>query len=160
MSDKALVALVGDDPDKLDWLSRQLELEGFLTVVWFDDHRTTEIAERIRPSAIVVYRGSDHELEPLELLQDLRADDAVSDIPTVICTANLEFIDEHAGEIETLDGTVLARPIDIFDLVQRLHAVIEPEEEPSDSLVREEDATVFRALDTDHPDGNHPSGIT
>ena len=152
MSDKALVALVGDDPDKLDWLSRQLELEGFLTVVWFDDHQTTEIAERIRPSAIVVYVGPYHELEPLQVLQDLRADAAVRDIPTVICTANLEFINEHAGEIESLDGTLLARPIDVFDLVQRLHDAISPQPDPN---VVMDDAGTTGAINQEYP-GNHP----
>lgn len=152
MSDKALVALVGDNPHKLDWLSRQLELEGFLTVVWFDDHQTTEIAERISPSAIVVYVGPDHELEPLQVLQNLRADTAVRDIPTVICTANLEFINEHAGEIESLDGTILARPIDIFDLVQRLHDAISPRPGPD---VIHDDGGTSGAIDREYP-RNHP----
>ena len=76
---------------------------------------------------IVVYVGPDHELKPLQVLQDLRGDVAVLHIPTVICTANLELINAHAGEIESLDSTVLARPIDIFDLVQCLHDAIAPQ---------------------------------
>ncbi len=113
-----MILIVDDDPAITTLLKMSFELEGHLVMTAASGAEALELARRIHPAAMVVDVMMP-EMDGLELIRRLRANEATADIPIVCCSARSLAGDVEAGLAAGADDYV-TKPCDPFELVDRV----------------------------------------
>jgi len=135
-----VVLAVDDDPDVLELVTRILERDGFKVAAALDGQQALELAERLRPCAIlldVVLPG----MSGWEVLSRLKAHRTLHDIPVLM----LSTVDDRTRGLSLGAHEYLVKPIDrglLVEQVQRLHR----SDVGSDVLVVDDDYATRRLL--------------
>jgi DNA-binding response OmpR family regulator len=131
-----MILIVDDDPAITTLLKMSFELEGHVVVTASSGAEALELARRIHPAAMVVDVMMP-EMDGLELIRRLRANDATADIPIVCCSARALSHDVQAGYDAGADDYI-TKPFEPFDLIERVEQRVEQ---------RGEDRVQFRVVD-------------
>ncbi len=113
-----MILIVDDDPAITTLLKMSFELEGHLVMTAASGAEALELARQIHPAAMVVDVMMP-EMDGLELVRRLRANEATADIPIVCCSARSLAGDVEAGLAAGADDYV-TKPCDPFELVERV----------------------------------------
>jgi CheY-like chemotaxis protein len=123
-----MILIVDDDPAMTTLLQLSFELEGHVVVTASSGPEALELARKIHPAAMVVDVMMP-EMDGLELIRELRANQATSDIPIVCCSAKSLSHDVQAGYDAGADDYVV-KPFEPFDLIQRVERRVASRPEP------------------------------
>lgn len=119
----ATVLLVEDDPVILRLLEVNFELEGFDVLLAHDGVEGMEMAKAHAPdiviSDIMMPRASG-----LDLLADIRADEATKAIPVILLSAKAQTSDLKEG-IEAGADDYVTKPFEPLDLLERVNALLD-----------------------------------
>ena len=116
------VLLVEDDPVILRLLEVNFEMEGFTVLSAHDGVEGIDMARDKRPDLII----SDimmPKASGLELVADLKGDDATAGIPIILLSAKAQAADLKAGLDAGADDYV-TKPFEPLDLVDRVNALL------------------------------------
>jgi DNA-binding response OmpR family regulator len=113
-----MILIVDDDPAITTLLKMSFELEGHVVMTAGSGAEALELARQIHPAAMVVDVMMP-EMDGLELVRRLRANETTADIPIVCCSARSMAGDVEAGMAAGADDYV-TKPCDPFELVERV----------------------------------------
>ncbi|GAC1376663.1 MAG: hypothetical protein NVSMB4_05640 [Acidimicrobiales bacterium] len=114
----AVILIVDDDPAITTLLKMSFELEGHVVMTAASGPEALELAREIHPAAMVVDVMMP-DMDGLELVRRLRANDATANIPIVCCSARSLARDVEAGLAAGADD-YLTKPLDPYELVQKI----------------------------------------
>lgn len=120
MKDRILV--VDDDPDILQFVEMNLDMEGFETHTAESGRIALEIA-RERPPDLILLDVMMPELDGLTVLRRLRSSPATASIPVVLLTAKALAEDRVRG-LDLGADDYITKPFDIEELLARVKAVL------------------------------------
>jgi diguanylate cyclase (GGDEF)-like protein len=120
MKDRILV--VDDDPDILQFVEMNLDMEGFETQTAESGRIALEVA-RERPPDLILLDVMMPELDGLTVLRRLRSSPATSSIPVVLLTAKALAEDRVRG-LDLGADDYITKPFDIEELLARVKAVL------------------------------------
>ena len=112
-----MILIVDDDPAITTLLKLSFELEGHVVVTASSGVEALELARRIHPAAMVVDVMMP-EMDGLELVRRLRANDSTAEIPIVCCSAKALSQDVQAGYDAGADDYV-TKPFELIDRVEQ-----------------------------------------
>ena len=115
-----MILIVDDDPAITTLLRMTFELEGHVVMTATSGPEALELAREIHPAAMVVDVMMP-QMDGLELIRRLRANDATATIPIVCCSARALAADVNAGLAAGADDYV-TKPYDPFDLIERVES--------------------------------------
>jgi CheY-like chemotaxis protein len=120
-----LIAIINDDPAFLEFIASFLESEtDYRTVVWDDGvHSLPKLREHMPSCVILDVRLGDQAIGHT-ILENMRADDELRDIPVIVCTADSQFIREHTDLLKLLDADVLEKPFDLEILEEKVERAV------------------------------------
>lgn len=120
MKDRILV--VDDDPDILQFVEMNLDMEGFEAQTALSGRVALEVA-RERPPDLILLDVMMPELDGLTVLRRLRSSPATSSIPVVLLTAKALAEDRVRG-LDLGADDYITKPFDIEELMARVKAVL------------------------------------
>ena len=120
MKDRILV--VDDDPDILQFVEMNLDMEGFDAQTAESGRVALEVA-RERPRDLILLDVMMPELDGLTVLRRLRSSPATSSIPVVLLTAKALAEDRVRG-LDLGADDYITKPFDIEELLARVKAVL------------------------------------
>jgi len=135
-----VVLAIDDDPDVIDLVSRILSRDGFQVAGALDGESALELAERLRPCAIVldvILPG----MSGWEVLSKLKQDPVLSAIPVVM----LSTIDDRTRGLSLGAAEYLVKPVERDMLVTSVQRLYRPDV-GQDVLVVEDDYATRRLL--------------
>lgn len=124
----AHVMVINDVPDLLTVLRAILEDEGYrVSLDTFSDFdleaKFAHIAE-VKPDALILDLVIGSELLGWQLLQRIKLDRALAQMPIVICTAAARQVEEIGAHLRTMGVAVILKPFDIDSLLEAVeHAL-------------------------------------
>lgn len=122
MEEKALIYYVEDDGNIRDLTSYALRQAGFEVRAFPDGDGFVEACRQARPAAVlldIMLPGTDG----LELLRQLRADEATEAVPVMMLTAKGTEFDTVCG-LDAGADDYLAKPFGMMELISRLNALL------------------------------------
>lgn len=117
MPERALVAVVDDDPTLATLLVDVLELGGFDTIVIGESADAPSRIGQVRPRVVLLDVRIEHRQLGWQIVEQLAADPCTASIPVVICTADEGFLREHASDLAVRGVPCLPKPFEIDDLI-------------------------------------------
>lgn len=120
MKDRILV--VDDDPDILQFVEMNLDMEGFDAQTAESGRVALEVA-RERPPDLILLDVMMPELDGLTVLRRLRSSPATSSIPVVLLTAKALAEDRVRG-LDLGADDYITKPFDVEELLARVKAVL------------------------------------
>ena len=115
------ITVVNDNPEFLELMHELLAAESGYDTTTIDADTIHDDIEPIRLShpdlLIVDLRSRDDPLDGWALLQSIRADAELGDLPLILCSGDLQALQEHRQEIDQ-DPKVetLAKPFQVEDM--------------------------------------------
>ena len=121
MTSSVRVLVVEDDPSVRGLLQHLLESEGYLVSTAPDGVAGLAAAGALLP-AVVVLDLMMPELSGLQVLEELRADEELADVPVVVVTGQADM----APRVADLLGpdNVFLKPFSVAELMDRVNAVV------------------------------------
>ena len=116
------VLVVEDDPVILRLLEVNFELEGYEVLLAHDGAEGIALARQERPDLVI----SDimmPNVSGIELVEQLKADDATASIPILLLSAKAQSADVKAG-LEAGADDYVTKPFEPLDLVDRVNALL------------------------------------
>jgi DNA-binding response OmpR family regulator len=111
------VLVMEDDPSVRSLLHTLLESEGY-DVVTASDGLSGLVQASARPPALVLLDIMMPDLGGLRVLQELRADPALVDVPVVVVTGRVEAVPELEADLG--DASVFVKPFGVPELLARV----------------------------------------
>jgi two-component system response regulator PrrA len=108
--------IVDDDRSVTDTFARILKLEGFEVATAINPEAGLELADNVRPHAIILDMRMPI-LSGLQFLRRLRAKPHLVEIPVAIVTGDYFLADPIKAELKSLGAAVREKPLWLEDLV-------------------------------------------
>jgi DNA-binding response OmpR family regulator len=121
------VLVMEDDPSVRSLLHTLLDSEGY-DVVTASDGLSGLVQASARPPALVLLDIMMPDLGGMRVLQELRADPALVDVPVIVVTGQLEAVPELEADLG--DESVFVKPFGVSELLARV-AVLTGKGSPS-----------------------------
>jgi DNA-binding response OmpR family regulator len=124
----AHVMVINDVPDLLTVLQEILEDEGYrVTVDTFSDFdleaKYAHVAQ-VKPDALILDLIIGSELLGWQLLQRIKLDRTLAQMPIVICTAAAHQVEEIGAHLRTMGVAVILKPFDIDVLLKAVEQAL------------------------------------
>ena len=117
------ILLVDDDRAVVDTFSRLLKLEGYQIAAALDPAAGLELADNVRPDAIILdYRMPI--INGVQFLRQVRARPHLVDIPVAIVTGDYFLDEELQKEFKALGATMRFKPLWVEDLVALAQSLV------------------------------------
>ncbi len=119
----ALIAVVNDDPDYLEMMRDLLEDIGYQAFFLSRASDAYEVIERHCPDLVLADVRMEKLGSGIHLVQKLRQNAPTHDIPVIMVTADIFFLETYAEWIEAHNCAVLVKPFQIEeleDLIERM----------------------------------------
>ena len=121
------VVVVNDNPEFLEMMAEVLADEDYpVTVIDGDRDGATELIRAAVPDALIIdLRLGREELHGWDVLQEVRRDPQLSQLPTLICTGDLRALDRLEGQLTAMRRIdVLRKPFEIDELYAKLSQLV------------------------------------
>lgn len=119
---KERVLVVDDDPDIIQFVRMNLELEGFEAETADNGRVALELA-KIRPPDLILLDVMMPEMDGLTVLRRLRASPATANVPVIILTAKALAEDRVKG-LDLGADDYITKPFDLEELLARVRTVL------------------------------------
>ena len=110
------ILIVDDDRSVADTFARMLRLEGFEVATAINAEAGLELAENVRPSAIILDMRMPI-TNGLQFLRMVRAKPHLVEVPVAIVTGDYFIPDPQQLEIKTLGASIRFKPLWLEDLI-------------------------------------------
>ena len=110
------ILVVDDDRAVVDTFARMLKLEGFAVATAINPEMGLEIAERVRPDAIILDLRMPI-VNGLQFLRQVRSKPNLAEVPVAIVTGDYFLGESTAAELKALGASVRFKPMWLEDLV-------------------------------------------
>lgn len=110
------ILLVDDDPAVADTFSRMLKLEGFKVVSALSAEQGLELADNVRPDAILLDMRMPI-TNGLQFLRLVRAKPHLVEVPVAIVTGDYFLSDPIQHELKSLGASIRFKPLWLEDLI-------------------------------------------
>ncbi len=130
MEEKPLIYYVEDDANIRDLTAYALRQAGLAVEAFPDGLDLLECCRRQRPAAVLLDIMLP-EVDGLELLRQLRADDATATLPVMMLTAKGAEFDKVCG-LDAGADDYLAKPFGMMELVSRVNALLRRAARPAE----------------------------
>lgn len=110
------ILIVDDDRAVVDTFARMLKLEGFSVATAINPEAGLQIAENVRPDAIILDLRMPL-LNGLQFLRQIRSKPDLAEVPVAIVTGDYFLGESTATELKTLGASVRFKPMWLEDLV-------------------------------------------
>lgn len=124
------VTVVNDNPEFLKLMGDLLREERYaVTLVDGDRDDAIDLVKASQPQALIIdLRLGSSELHGWEVLQALRSDPALSELPTLMCTGDIRGLEQIADRLAGMRRvSTLKKPFGIDELFSKLDALLERE---------------------------------
>jgi CheY-like chemotaxis protein len=124
------VTVVNDNAEFLKLMGDLLKEERYVvTLVDGDRDDAIDLVRASQPQGLIIdLRLGRAELHGWEILQELRSDPDLSELPTLICTGDLRGLEQVADRLVGMRRvSTLKKPFDIDELFSKLDALLERE---------------------------------
>jgi len=121
------VVVVNDNPEFLEMMAEILADEHYpVTVIDGDREEATDLIRAAVPDALIIdLRLGQEELHGWDVLQEVRRDPKLRELPTLICTGDLRALDKLEGQLTGLRRLdVLRKPFEIEELYAKLSQLV------------------------------------
>ncbi len=141
---KSTILIVDDERDILDLIEYNLKKEGFTVVTAEDGEEGIERARQVKPD-LVLLDIMMPKMDGLEVIDMMRQDATLKDIPVIFLTARSDEKTEVKGLDRGADD-FLTKPISTTKLVSRIKAVLRrySEDENEEQVISRHDLTIDR----------------
>ena len=124
----AIVLVVNDDRDTLATYEDVLESLGHEPVAKETIDSGPETVREVGADALLVdLQAPDDDQFGLRIIEEVRSDPAISDLPIILATGAAENVDTLRERLDPLDVPVIVKPFSIETLEQHLRAVLDRE---------------------------------
>lgn len=110
------ILIVDDDRAVVDTFARMLKLEGFAVATAINPEAGLQIAETVRPDAIILDLRMPL-VNGLQFLRQVRAKPELAEVPVAIVTGDYFLGESTAAELKALGASVRFKPMWLEDLV-------------------------------------------
>jgi CheY-like chemotaxis protein len=117
------ILIVDDDRSVADTFSRMLTLEGFRVATALSAEAGLELADNIRPDAIILDMRMPI-TNGLQFLRLVRARPHLGDVPVAIVTGDYFLPDPIQNELKTLGASIRFKPLWLEDLITLAHSLV------------------------------------
>ena len=121
MADKKIL-LVDDENDVLSILSRQLEDRGYEVFTAVNGSDALQLAAAKEPD-IAILDLALPDMDGSEIAEKLRESEATKHMPVIFLTALRSKQEEHDGGMAIGGHTVLAKPYDLEEIIERIEVL-------------------------------------
>jgi CheY-like chemotaxis protein len=121
------VVVVNDNPDFLDLMADLLRDERYpTTVIDGDRENAVDLIRAAVPNVLIIdLRLGRDELHGWQVLQEVRADPALKELPTLICSGDTQALAELADEMAEMRRVdSITKPFSIDELVSKLEGLM------------------------------------
>lgn len=126
MQHAPLIAIINDDPAFLEFIASFLEDETrYQTVVWDDGVDSLPKLREHEPELVILDVRLGDQAVGYQILETMRQEEQLVETPVIICTADTNFIREHAELISSLHADVLEKPFDLEVLEDKVGSALE-----------------------------------
>lgn len=130
MTEHTHIVVVNDNPEFLDVMADILHDHRYAaTVIDGDRENALELVQAAEPDGLIIdLRLGRDELHGWDVLQEIRRDPHLSELPTIICSGDIEGL---AGLAERLAGmrrvATIKKPFAVQEMLSTLERVLERE---------------------------------
>lgn len=118
------IAVVNNDTDFLSLMDELLTMEGYNTVVCREGDRAYDFLKNLRPDLVILDIRLEHAETGWTILELLRLDPALTQIPVIVCSADAPFLRAKAPTLYELHCDILEKPFDLDTLLEKVsHAL-------------------------------------
>jgi DNA-binding response OmpR family regulator len=110
------ILIVDDDSAVAETFARMLKLEGFSVATALNAEAGLELAENVRPDAIILDMRMPI-TNGLQFLRQVRSRPQLVDVPVAIVTGDYFIPDEAQHELKTLGASIRFKPLWLEDLL-------------------------------------------
>jgi DNA-binding response OmpR family regulator len=122
------IVVVNDTPEFLDLMADILHDARYpVTVIDSDRENAVELIRAAVPAALIIdLRLGERELSGWDVIQEVRRDPALSDLPTLICTGDEQALTKVEASLSGMRRVAtIGKPFDIDELLAKLGALLE-----------------------------------
>jgi two-component system, chemotaxis family, CheB/CheR fusion protein len=116
------ILLVDDDRAVVDTFSRMLKLEGYTVAAALDPTAGLELADNLRPDAIILDMRMPL-ISGLQFLRQVRKRPHLVEVPVAIVTGDYFLPDALQQEVKALGAALKFKPMWLEDLVELAHSL-------------------------------------
>jgi CheY-like chemotaxis protein len=130
VGDHTHIVVVNDNPDFLEVMADLLHDHRYAaTVVDGDRDNAIELVRAAEPDGLIIdLRLGRDELHGWDVLKEIRSDAELSDLPTVICSADLEALESLRDPLGGMRRVAtVTKPFTIAEMLATLEHVLERE---------------------------------
>jgi CheY-like chemotaxis protein len=130
VGDHTHIVVVNDNPDFLEVMADLLHDHRYAaTVVDGDRDNAIELVRAAEPDGLIIdLRLGRDELHGWDVLKEIRSDAELSDLPTVICSADLEALESLRDSLGGMRRVAtVTKPFTIAEMLATLEHVLERE---------------------------------
>lgn len=130
MTEHAHIVVVNDSPEFLDVMAVILHDHRYAaTVIDGDRDEAVDLVRAAEPDGLIIdLRLGRDELHGWDVLQQIRRDPQLKELPTVICSADTQALEGLRGDVIGMRRvTILKKPFSIDELMASLRQVLELE---------------------------------
>lgn len=121
-----LIAVVNDDTTFIDLMSELLQDEGYDTITHKVGHTAYAMLKQRQPDLVVLDIRMENPDAGWVVLDLMRLDPVTTYIPVVICSADTQFLQAKATQLQEKGCCVLEKPFRLDDLLNIVAGALDP----------------------------------
>lgn len=119
-----LLALIDDDCAILGFMQDVLRDAGYRVALWMSSEGAEEMLVREQPALVVLDLGLEERYAGMTVLHEIRHHPVTERLPVLICSADGQFLEEHAADLQVLGCAVLEKPFLLEELVSAVETML------------------------------------
>jgi CheY-like chemotaxis protein len=124
---KTHILVINDAQEVLDVMRELLEDEGYRVTLHSTAIYDLDRIRAISPDLLVVDHLMGDEEYGWQMIQKLKLDRELCQLPIVVCTAAMKMVEELQGHLKSKNVTVVVKPFDIDDLLNAVSKALHKE---------------------------------
>ena len=121
---KQHILVINDTQEVLEVMRDLLEDEGYRVTLHSDAIRDIQRIREIAPDMVILDHLMGDEEYGWQIIQKLRLDRDLAQLPIIVCTAAARMVRELEGHLKAKGITVVLKPFDIDDLLNAVRAAL------------------------------------
>jgi DNA-binding response OmpR family regulator len=130
------ILVINDAQEVLDVLRELLEEEGFRVSQYSYAVNDLNEIRSVNPDLLILDHLIGDEEYGWQLVQKLRLDRELAELPVIVCTAAVKLVRELEGHLTAKGVTIVLKPFDIDDLLTAIDRALKERREAGESRSR------------------------
>lgn len=121
---KPVIAVVDDDPTVLTLVQSVLEEAGYLVLLSAEGKTAYEFVRDQRPDGLILDLRMEHPQAGWIILHMLRRDPRTAQVPVLVCTGDVTYVQMRRQLLRELRSDVLLKPFSAEDLLGKVASLM------------------------------------